>query len=103
MSKVSIEHNGNIMVVSIEKDAITVECSTMLGIEDLLEALNAPTEAEYWEQVKNVMPHDYDFILVQEQYQWLLGMGSPQIMESGWNFAYQVSDEGAKLSITGYC
>lgn len=46
-------------------------------------------------------PTDWDYIMVHENYGEFLTPGSPQIMECGWKFNYEMSGGQTSLTLSG--
>lgn len=87
--------------ITVTQQAIVAESTGAASLDDLLAALNS-VEGDLADAIFEVMPSDYDLIINEEQYGELFALGSPQIMECGWNFQYSTDANKSSVTITNF-
>jgi len=92
------------MKVTITNKSIEVETSEFKSLLEMCDLLNEADECvcDIHDQILEVMPNDYDFIMNREKYGTLFCLGSPQVNECEWNFELKVTSYGTKLIITEF-
>lgn len=87
--------------ITVTSNAIIAESTIFLTMEDLLDALNT-ADGDVADAILEAMPEDYDYIMNEEDYGTLFGMGSPQVHECGWKFTYETDVRVSRLTVTGF-
>lgn len=83
--------------IEFKPDTLSISSKDFFDMHDALKHV----EKSMADVLEASYPEDWKLIMLDEKYGQFLTIGSPQMMECGWNFNYEVTDTQTSVTVTG--